>query len=91
MEIDEYQKHAAQTINDHNSDFFIRKLSTEVIEVAQELCWIQGCGEKTFVRQELGDCLRCICQIATLHGIDMSTILKKNLEKMDARAKNNSL
>ena len=88
MDVDKYQEHAAKTIGKHDSDFFIRKLATEVIEVAQELSWMEGGGEDTFVKDELGDCIRNIAQIATKKGIKMSDILDVNIKKMDERVKN---
>ena len=91
MQINDYQLHASLTIGKHDEDFFLRKLSTEVVEVAKELAFIVREKPNEALILELGDVIRNVAQIATLNKIKMSDLLEANIMKMDERSKNSQL
>jgi NTP pyrophosphatase (non-canonical NTP hydrolase) len=98
LDVDEYQEHAAKTIDEKNDLFFLYKLVEEVNEVFKELYHVEKLDlepnkdmDIKSLTLELGDCIRNIAQIATLSDIKMSDIIEANRNKMDERANNNQI
>ena len=98
MEISEYQLRSSLTLDNNKSDqmnisFFAEKLSEETAEVLFEI--FPSDPDKDFdkvkLTNELGDLIRVCSQLATLHEINLSSVLIGNLDKMEERFKKNSI
>ena len=96
MEISDFQLRSSLTLDNNKSDqmnisFFAEKLKEETAEVLFEI--FPSNPDKDFdkvkLTNELGDLIRVCSQLATLHEINLSAVLIGNLDKMEARFKNN--
>lgn len=95
MEIKEFQEKSIRTMN-QDLDFsekvcnMIFGINGEVGEVTDILKkhFFQGHGlDIDHLEEELGDVMFYIVNLATLYGLDMETILQKNIDKLSKRYK----
>ncbi|HEX6316808.1 MAG TPA: nucleoside triphosphate pyrophosphohydrolase family protein [Gemmatimonadaceae bacterium] len=93
MSLDEYQQAAARTLNTQLTDE--EKLLDAAAGIAEEAGEVlahvrkhlyQGRGlDRERLAEELGDVLWCVAAVATVSGLELSAIGRRNREKLAAR------
>ena len=93
MNFDEYQKVAAQTMNPRLSDQ--EKLLDAAAGIAEEAGEVlahvrkhqyQGRAlDRERLAEELGDVLWCVAAVATISGLELSDVARRNQEKLALR------
>ena len=93
MTLDEYQKSAARTLNPRLNDQ--EKLLDAAAGIAEEAGEVlahvrkhlyQGRDlDRERLAEELGDVLWCIAAVATVSGLELSSIARQNQQKLAAR------
>ena len=93
MTLDEYQKAAARTLNARLNDQ--EKLLDATAGIAEEAGEVLAHVRKHLYQgrelnrdrlaEELGDVLWCVAAVATVSGLDLSSIARQNQEKLAAR------
>lgn len=100
MTINEYQKEAARTMNDRVPDLTAEDLAMlnyalglngeagEVAEIVKKSVFHGRDYLLGGLDKELGDVLWYVAAICTTAGIDMATVLERNVRKLQARYPN---
>ena len=93
MTLDDYQKAAARTLNVRLNDQ--EKLLDAAAGIAEEAGEVLAHVRKHLYQwreldrerlaEELGDVLWCVAAVATVSGLDLSAIARRNEEKLAAR------
>ena len=93
MTLDEYQKAAARTLNARLNDQ--EKLLDAAAGIAEEAGEVLAHVRKHLYQgreldrerlaEELGDVLWCVAAVATMSGLDLTSIARQNQQKLSAR------
>jgi NTP pyrophosphatase (non-canonical NTP hydrolase) len=93
MNFDEYQKAASRTLNSRLNDQ--EKLFDAAAGIAEEAGEVLAHVRKHLYQgreldrdrlaEELGDVLWCVAAVATMSDLDLSTVARRNQEKLAAR------
>ena len=93
MTLDDYQKAAARTLNPRLTDQ--EKLLDAAAGIAEEAGEVLAHVRKHLYQartldrerliEELGDVLWCVAAVATIAGVDLSTVAERNQSKLAAR------
>jgi NTP pyrophosphatase (non-canonical NTP hydrolase) len=93
MNFDEYQKAASRTLNSRLNDQ--EKLFDAAAGIAEEAGEVLAHVRKHLYQdreldrerltEELGDVLWCVAAVATMCGVDLSIVARRNQEKLAAR------
>jgi NTP pyrophosphatase (non-canonical NTP hydrolase) len=93
MNIDEYQKAAARTLNSrlNNQEKLLDAAAGIAEEAGEVLAHVrkhlyQGRElDRERLAEELGDVLWCVAAVATMCDLDLSTVARRNQEKLASR------
>lgn len=95
MEIKEFQKVSTRTMNENlkyreqiaNMVFGLNGETGEVTDVLKKNLYHGHILDIKHLEEEIGDVMFYIVNLATLFGLDMETILQKNVDKLSKRYK----
>lgn len=97
MTFDEYQNLASQTVSESvegDGIYFVLGLCSEAGEVADKIKkTLRDGGEipRKGLAKELGDCLWYLAMLADTLDVDLSTVAKINLDKLQSRQDRNKI